>query len=119
MKKGFFDKRNMAFRKRQREESLRKLIPPVRKKAEEKPIEVKPFNGIGYVNPVNLSDYRYVIHRIDDVIHPSKNLEKAVSCLMVNMLLGLGNDVFEPGKSYSGQERQYTKSCWVSTHTPI
>jgi len=108
MKNKFLDKRNIAFREKQRQQSLQSRVH-VRKKAEEKLIEVKPFNGVGCIEPVDLSAYRYLTYLIGDVIHPNKNLEKPVSCLMVNMLLGLGTNVFEPGKYYSSQERKYTK----------
>lgn len=103
MKKGSFDKRHMDFREKQRQKSL-KLRQPSRTK--EKPIKVKPFDGIGYIEPVNLLDYIGISH---SVFHPSEGIENAVSCLMVNMLLGLEDNIFKPRKYYSKQEEKYTK----------
>jgi hypothetical protein len=105
---GGLDKRFEAFRERQRQQSRENFnLFPKRKKPKEKPIPVKPFNGIPEIQAINLSDYSDVSHAVNRVISPSKGLEKAIACVMINLLLS-HSDIYEPGKSYSRAERQYT-----------
>lgn len=107
---GVSDKRFDGFRERQRQQSREQAasLPARRKKAKEKPIPAKSFNGIPKIQAVNPSDYYYPSRTINGVISPSKGLEKAVHCLMINMLLNC-SDIYQPGKSYSRRERQYTR----------
>jgi hypothetical protein len=100
--------RELEFMQRQREQSLAKYKVPKKKKKKELPIKVKPFKGITEINPVNLSDYSDLVHAVNRVISPSKNLKKAVACFMINLLLK-HSDIYQPGKSYSRMERQYTR----------
>ena len=101
-------RRELDFRDRQREKEREKYFDPRMKKAEEKPIEVKPFKEIPEIQSVNLPDYWDVSHLVNGVFRPARNLEKAVSCLMINLLLS-HSDIYQPGKSYSKTERQYTR----------
>jgi len=100
--------RELDFRESQRHQSLAQIIPsPIHKKKQEKPI-VKTFKGIPEIQAVNLADHYSLSRIINGVINPSKSLEKAVQCLMINLLVN-HSDIYQPGKSYSRAERQYIR----------
>jgi hypothetical protein len=100
------DRRSEDFRERQRLRSREQMAPlPVKKQAT--PIPTKSFREIPEINPVDLSNYDFS-RIINGVISPGKGLEKAVHCFMINMLAGYSN-IYEPGKSYSRREKDYTR----------
>ncbi|MBW2995932.1 hypothetical protein KY332_01395 [Candidatus Woesearchaeota archaeon] len=81
---------------------------PSKKEDKEAPIEVKPFTGIGNVNPINIADYSNLSEFILKRLNPSEDLKKPVVDIMVSMFLNI-SDVYEKGKYPPKRVRDYAK----------
>ena len=95
-----------------RKESLKDFAkessPAKNAKQEQIKIEPRPFDGVKEIKAINPNDYFYLSHYIRKFVNPSKDVENAVLSFMVNMFLNLPDNFYEPGKSYSHTEREFT-----------
>ena len=76
---------------------------------EEKKLEVVPFSGFPEIELLDLKlDYYSVMRGINSVFNPSEDLQRAVGLTIVNTLLAIPENIYEPGKEHPRNERLHT-----------
>ncbi len=71
--------------------------------------EITPFSGFPQIEPLELkSNYSSVMRGIKNVFEPSDALERAVGLTLVNTLLAVPENIYEPKKEHPRNERLYT-----------
>ena len=83
--------------------------PALAPKPEPKKLEVVPFSGFPQIELLNLAfDYCSIMRGVNNVFEPSEALERAVGLTLVNTLLAVPNNIYEPKKEHPRNERLHT-----------